>query len=96
MNAEELRDLVMGARRYRGTLAKVTASDWQVVLDAARAPEPAALDETGPDLVFSTSPAPDGIDTDCMFLASPNRISVHISRRAINAQVARAAEGSKP
>ena len=43
----------------------------------------------GPDLVFSTSPAPEGIDTDCMFVASPGRVSVHISRRAINAQIER-------
>ena len=55
---------------------------------------PVSLDESGPDLVFSTSPAPEGIDTDCMFLASADRISVHISRRAINAQVARIKEQS--
>lgn len=38
--AENLRDLVKGARRYRGTLAKVTTSDWLVILatlDAERA-----------------------------------------------------------
>ena len=47
------------------------------------------LDEDGPNLVFSTSPAPEGIDTDAMFLESADRISVHISRKAINAQVLR-------
>jgi hypothetical protein len=59
------------------------------VYPSPAAPRPEGLDESGPDLVFSTSPAPEGIDTDCMFFASPDRISVHISRKAINTQVAR-------
>jgi hypothetical protein len=68
----------------------IVAYQEAVEAEAAAPASSAGLDD-GPDLVFSTSPAPEGIDTDCFFLASAGRVSVHISRRAINAQVVRAA-----
>ena len=49
LSAEDLRDIVIGLQRYRGRIAKAKASDWQLILDAARPVPAGALDKAWAD-----------------------------------------------